>query len=179
MNRSTFRHAILLGSVVLCLPALAAAQASKSTPVAKDLVAALDAKKLDAIAAKVPGEDDRYVAALYFPGAQLLVICGKYPVPVLLDPKLVAKQFRDVYMELTGTVAKDTKLFVLDMGTAGLSDRKANGFFDTWTQGDKQVVFDGDWDKQKISEADYLKLFTAADEQYTKLLGALLAEAKK
>jgi hypothetical protein len=60
-----------------------------------------------------------------------------------------------------------------------LNQKKTDGFFDTWSQGNKQVVFDGSWDAQKISEGDYMKQFAAADEEYTKILGALLAEAKK
>jgi hypothetical protein len=40
-------------------------------------------------------------------------------------------------------------------------------------------MFDGDNDKQKISDAEYAKAFAAADEEYAKILGALLAEAKK
>ena len=40
-------------------------------------------------------------------------------------------------------------------------------------------MFDGDPDKQKLSDADYQKSFTAADEEYAKILGALLAEARK
>ena len=159
------------------LPASAGAQTSKSAAVAKELATVLDGKKLDAIAAKTA--DDRYAAALYFPGVQLLVIAGKYPVPQLLDPKIAQKQYRDVYMELSGTVPKDSKIFVMDMGAPGLTQKKADGLFDTWTQGDKQVIFDGNWDAQKISETDYNKSFAGADEEYMKLLGALLSEAKK
>ena len=179
MVRLSARQAVVFGLAVLCLPAVALAQVSKSASVAKELTTAMDAKKLDAIAAKDPSAPDRYVAALYFPGTQLLVISGKYPVPQLLDPRLAQKQYRDMYMELTGTVPKESKVFVLDMGAPGLTQKKTDNFFDTWTEGDKQIVFDGNWDAQKISESDYSKRFAAADEQYAKLLAALLAEAKK
>ena len=176
---SAIRRVIGIGGLVLCLPALASAQLSKSETVAKDLTAALDAKKLDSIAAKLPPEPDRYVAALYFPGVQLLVVSGKYSAPQLLTPRLAQKQYRDIYMELSGTVPKESKIFVLDMGAPGLTPKKSDGFFDTWTGGDKQIVFDGNWDAQKISEADYNKSFATDDEEYAKILGALLAEAKK
>jgi hypothetical protein len=49
------------------------AQESKSAPLAKQLAAALDAGKLDSVAAKDPSAPDVFYAALYFPGAQLLV----------------------------------------------------------------------------------------------------------
>jgi hypothetical protein len=178
-RRCALRVAAAMVFAALYVTAPAAAQIPKSLQVAKDLAAALDAKKLDAVAAKIPGETDRYVAALYFPGLQLLVIAGKYPQPALLDPRIEQKQYRDIYAELGGTVPKASKIFVLDMGMPGLSARKADGYFDSWTQGDKQVVFDGNWDAQKISEADYTKAFNDADAEYAKILGALLAEAKK
>jgi hypothetical protein len=168
----------LASAATLAVPVPAWAQTSKSLVVAKDLATALDGKKLDAIAAKLT-EGDRYAAALYFPGLQLLVIAGKYPAPVLLDPRIAQKQYRDVYLELTGTVPKDSKIFVLDMGAPGLNQKKTDGFFDTWNEGDKQIVFDGNWDAQKLSEAEYIKRFAAADEEYAKILSALLAEAKK
>jgi hypothetical protein len=179
IRSSRIRHARAVGLLVLCLPGLASAQVSKSATVAKDLTAALDAKKLDAIAAKLPSDPDRYAAALYFPGLQLLVISGTYAAPVLLDPRIAQKQYRDVYMELSGTIPKESKIFVLDMGAPGLTQKKTDGFFDTWTQGDKQIVFDGNWEAQKISESDYNKMFAAADQEYAKILDALLAEAKK
>ena len=45
--------------------------------------------------------------------------------------------------------------------------------------GGKRTMFDGDWKKQKLSEQDYLKAFSAADERYAEILAALLAQAKK
>jgi len=179
--RRALRVVTVMALAALCpaMRAEAQAQTSKSQTAAKDLTAALDAKKLDAIAAKIPGDTDRYAAALYFPGVQLLVIAGKYPQPTLMDPRIGQKQYRDIYTELSGTVAKDSKIFVQDMGAPGLTPKKTDSFFDTYTRADKQVVFDGNWDAQKMSEADYNKLFADADSEYTKILEALLAEAKK
>ncbi|HEV3216995.1 MAG TPA: hypothetical protein VGZ27_14790 [Vicinamibacterales bacterium] len=176
---SSIRRVTVPGLLVLGLFAVASAQSSKSLTVAKELTAALDAQKLDAIAARMPSDPDRYVAALYYPGVQLLVISGKYPAPQLMDPRIAQKQYRDVYMELSGTVAKESKIFVLDMGAPGLTQKKTDGYFDTWTQGDKQILFDGNWDAQKMSEADYNKAYAAADEEYAKMLGALLEQVKK
>src|SRR5207248_3091619 len=118
-RRSAFRFAAGIGLLVVCLPSLAGAQASKSAAVAKELAATLDSKKLDAIAAKLPSDPDHYAAALYFPGVQLLVISGKYAAPQLLDPRLGKKEYRDAYMELSGTVPKESKIFVMDLGAPG------------------------------------------------------------
>jgi len=165
--------------MLVALPSMAAAQVSKSAAVAKELVQAMDAKKLDSIAAKTPLGDGHYAAALYFPNVQLLVISGNYSAPQLMEPRLAAKQYRDTYMELSGTVSPDSKIFVQDMGEPGLSSRKQENMYDTWTRAGKVVMFDGDNGKQKLSDAEYAKMFAAADEEYARILGALLAEAKK
>jgi hypothetical protein len=178
MNRTCFPVAIA-GLMLAVLPLTAAAQTSKSAAIAKELVQVMDAKKLDSIAAKTPTGEGQYAAALYFPNVQLLVISGHYSAPQLMEPRLAAKQYRDTYMELSGTVTPDTKIFVQDMGEPGLSSKKQENMYDTWTRAGKVVMFDGENDKQKISDAEYAKMFAAADEEYARILGALLAEAKK
>ena len=62
----------------------AAAQESASAPLAQQLAAALDGAQLDSIAAKDTEGDDRYVAALFFPG-RLLVVSARYEVPLYAD----------------------------------------------------------------------------------------------
>jgi len=178
IRRSSLVQAAI-GLVLISLPSVSVAQVSKSAAVAKELVQVLGQKKLDAIAARMPTPDGHFAAALYFPNVQLLVISGHYSAPQLMDPRLAAKQYRDTYMELSGTVTPATKLFVQDMGEPGLSQRKQESMYDTWNQAGKIVMFDGDPGKQKISDGDYAKNFAAADEEYARILGALLAEAKK
>jgi hypothetical protein len=177
MNRACTCFAIV--GLLVCLPSAAAAQVSKSAAVAKELIQVMDAKKLDAIAAKATPPDGHFAAALYFPNVQLLVVSGHYSAPQLMEPRLAAKQYRDTYMELSGTVSPDTKIFVQDMGEPGLTPRKQDNMYDTWTRAGKIVMFDGENDKQKISDAEYAKAFAAADEEYARILSALLAEAKK
>jgi hypothetical protein len=178
MNRACF-HFGIVGLLFAALTATAEAQVTKSTAVAKELIQVMDAKKLDAIAAKTPTGEGHFAAALYFPNVQLLVVSGQYPAPQLMESRFGAKQYRDVYMELSGTVKADTKIFVQDMGEPGLTPRKQDNMYDTWTHAGKVVMFDGENDKQKISDAEYTKAFEAADEEYARILGALLAEAKK
>ena len=180
MRHLALRSIAVLGVAALCLPAMASAQqAGKSVAVAKELTTLMEQKKLDAIAAKIPDGTDRFAAALYFPGIQLLVVSGHYSAPQLMEPRLTKKEYKDTYMELTGTVAPDTKIFVQDLGVPGLTQKKQDNMYDTWTQGGKPIMFDGDPNKQKITDEDYAKTFAAADEEYTKILTALLAEAKK
>ena len=148
-------------------------------PLAKQLTAALDAGKLDCIAAKDPSAPDIFVAALYFPGS-LLVVSGRYSVPQLLSERLLKKEYRDVYMDLNGAATADTKVFIQDPGADGLrAKREENQPFDIVEISGKQTMFNSDWKAQKISEQDYMKAFGDADERYAKILAALLAQVKK
>jgi hypothetical protein len=177
-NHTCFQLAI--AGMLLALPSLATAQAvSKSAAIAKELVQVMDTKKLDSIAAKTPTGEGHFAAALYFPNVQLLVVSGHYSAPQLMEPRLAGKQYRDTYMELSGTVTPDTKIFVQDMGEPGLSAKKQENMYDTWTRAGKIVMFDGENEKQKMSDTEYAKAFTDADEVYARILSALLAEAKK
>ena len=167
---------ILLGSVA----AGAMAQDSKSAALAKELAALLDQGKLDAIAAREPASQDSYVAALYFADSQLLVVSARYAVPVLLNEQLTKKNYRDIYIDLNSACVSGTRTLVVDLMAEGLKARHAEGqAFDTVESPKRRVVFDGDWKTQKLTEDEYNKAFTEADEAYAKLLAALIAQAKK
>ena len=169
----------LVALICLC-PAVASAQDSKSAPLAKQLAAALEEGKLDSIAAKDPSAPDAFVAALYFPGLQLLVISGKYSVPQLLTERVGRKEYRDVYLDLNGASIADTKVFIEDPGADGLrAKREDNQAFDQCEMAGKRTMFNGDWKMQKMSEQDYMKTYSAADDRYSQILTALLAQAKK
>jgi hypothetical protein len=166
---------------LICMsPAGVSAQESKSAPLAKQLAAALDAGKLDSIAAKDPSAPDAFVAALYFPGLQLLVISGKYSVPQLLTDRVGRKEYRDVYLDLNGASIADTKVFIEDPGADGIkAKREENQAFDQCEIAGKRTMFNGDWKTQKMSEQDYMKAYSTADDRYSQILAALLAQAKK
>jgi hypothetical protein len=170
----------LAAIVILSLASSVSAQDSKSAPLAKQLAAAMDAAKLDSIAAKDPSAPDVFVAALYFPGAQLLVVSGKYSVPQLLVERVNKKEYRDVYLDINGAAAADSKVFVEDPGADGFkAKRDENQAFDAVDIGGKRTMFNSDWKSQKLSEQEYMKAFTAADERYAQMLAALLAQIKK
>ena len=170
----------LAGVLAMALSATARAQESKSAPLAKQLAAALDAAKLDSVAAKDPASPEVFIGALYFPGVQLLVVSAKYSVPVLLDEKLGKKEYRDIYIDLNSASVPESKVFVEDLGADGLkADRNENQPYDTCEASGKRTTFDGDWKKQKLSKEDYMKAFAAADERYSQMLTALLAQLKK
>lgn len=166
--------------LTLVLSGAAFGQESKSAPLAKQLVAALGAAKLDSIAAKDPVNPDVYVGALYIPGLQLLTIAAHYSAPLLLDERLGKHEYRDTYIELNGAGTAGSKVFIEDFGGDGLKARgDDNTPSDSYEAMEKRTAFDGDWGKQKLSEPEYLKIFAAADERYSQMLAALLAELKK
>jgi hypothetical protein len=169
--------ALALGT--LAVPATANGEDAKSVALAKQLAAALDAAKLDSIAAKDPSAPDAFVSALYFPG-QLLVVSARYSAPALLTERIARKEYRDVYMDLNGAAMPNSKIFIEDPGADGLkADHNENQPFDTFEASGKRVAFDADWKKQKMSKEEYLKAFADADARYSQMLQALIAEIKK
>jgi hypothetical protein len=168
------------GVLVCALAAPAAAQESKSAVAAKELGDVLDRLKLDSIAAADPSEPGTFVAALYFPGAQMLVVSAKYSAPSLLNDKLTKKDFRDIYIDLSSASIAATKVFIMDQAANGLVFKPDNDQpADSWEHGKTTTSFDGDWKKAKISEEEYSKAFTAADTRYAQILSLLAAQAKK
>src|SRR6185503_20611537 len=103
---------ILCGLLLSPRPSLA--QESKSAPLAAELCKLLEAKKLDSIAARQSG--DQYVGALYFAGAQLLVVKGKFSSASRMDDLLTKKEFKEVYMDLSGASDQQTRQFIMDLG---------------------------------------------------------------
>jgi hypothetical protein len=167
--------AVCLSSTIL----LQAFQTAKSAAAAKELAQALDGAKLEAIAAADPAEPGTFVAALYFPGSQILVVSAKYAAPVLLTDKIAKQNYRDVYIDLNSASVAGSKVFVIDTNVDGLVAKPEDGQgADQWEQGKTQVTFDGQWKKAKMSEEEYMKAFATADERYTHILQVLTTQAK-
>lgn len=172
-----------VGAFMLCglllSPRPSLAQESKSAPLAAELCRLLDAQKLDSIAARQSG--DQYVGALYFSGAQLLVVKGKFPSASRMDDLLTKREFKEVYMDLSGATDQQTRQFVMDLGANGLRfKREENQPFDTADVGSKSYKFDGEWGgKAKITEEEYRKTYAQIDEEYAQMLQALIAQLKK
>lgn len=162
------------------LPAVRAesqSPASKSAALAKELADLLTKQKQDSIAARDPLERDRFIAAMVYPG-QLMVVTGKYTVPVLLDEKISFGKYMDVYVELNGAAVPASKVFIEDQFADGLSSNRDDTPFDSVVQGDMTLLFDGDHRKAKMSKEEYAAAFAAADERYAKLLELLIAQLK-
>lgn len=173
--------AVVMAACALLCVGPASAQNSKTVALAKELASALDGAKLDSMAAREIGSEDGFVAALYYPGQQLLVIAATYSAPVLMKEKIILKQYKDVYLDLNSATTPASRRVIEDLKADGLFSTRPspNEPFDFYTKGTSpRVKFDGDWKKQKITQDDYMKVFTEADAEYTRMLESLLAEAK-
>jgi len=176
---SIIRLGVLLCAAAVSVP-IASAEDPKSAAIAKALVQALDAAKLGAIATPDPANAGVFIAALYIPGTQLLVVSAKYSAPTLLVDRITAKDYQAVYVDLQSASVRGSKIFVMDQGADGLVAKPSGDqAADSFDEGDKSTAFDGDWKKAKIPEAEYTKAFVAADDQYTKMLSILVAQLKK
>ena len=169
---------VATGFAVLCgamTATAAAAQESKSAPLAKQLAQALDAAKIESIAAADPTTGG-FVAALYIPGTQLLVVSGAFETPDLGTHRISKKEYRDLYMDLHGASKAGTRIFAMDVSCNGLS-MKADDAADSWEAANKTISFEGH-KKAKMSEDEYTKAYVQADESYARILALLLAQAK-
>ena len=164
--------AVVAAVMVLVAGGAAAAQGSASEPLAQQLAAALDGAQLDSIAAKDTVGDDRFVAALFFPG-RLLVVSARYEVPVYAEEKIAIRNYRELYIDLNTASIVGTKILITDGGADGLHDDDPA---DSADSGGRLVRFGGDWDGQQLSRDEYTTLFSEADAGYARMLRALLAE---
>jgi hypothetical protein len=170
----------LAGVLALAFSGPAFGQESKSAALAKQLASAMQAAKMDSVAAKDPMNPGVYVGALYIPGLQLIAVAAQYSAPQYLDENLAKNNYRDVYIDLNSAGVPASRIFVEDLGADGLKARRdGDNPFDSYEAAGKRTAFDGEWGRQKMSEQDYMNIFSAADERYAQILMALLAQLKK
>ena len=145
-----------------------------SAPAVRQLVQALEGAQLDSIAAKDSEGDDRFVAALFFPG-RLLVVSARYAVPMFVEAKIEAGDYREVYLDLNTASIAESRVLIGDGGADGL----VNGdLADSVDMGGTLVRFGGDWDGQGLSESEYTTRFNEADADYARMLQVLLGGVK-
>ena len=175
--RKRLSSGLLLAVVVMFAAPDVLAQESKSAPLAKQLAQALDAAKLDSLAAADPATG-AFVAALYIPGTQLLVVSGKFANPEVGKHRLSQKAYRDLYMDLMGAAVAGSRLFASDVSCDGfLFKPEGDAPADSWEIANKTQAFEGA-KKAKLSDEQYLKVYSDADAQYAHILELLIAKMK-
>lgn len=170
----------LVASVVAGVPrASAEDQESKSSAAARELTKQLDTAKMTHIAARDPENPNRFVAAMFLPGLQIVTVSGTYSVPVLLNEKLLQKNYEGIYLDLMSASDRESRVLIEDYRADGLpTERLKSGPADIFEKGPDKVTFDWDWKKQKLSEKDFMDRLATADAAYTRLLSVLLEQAK-
>ena len=155
------------------VPAAGIGQESTSATVAKELVAAMTERNLTSIAVQDAEGTDRFIAAMVFPGVQILLVAGQVSSPDYLRHQLTQKQFTDVYTGLQANAVPDTKVFFHDLGANGL--HQAGETVDIlYERGKSQTTFDANWKSRGLSQSEYQKKFREADALYTRLLSIAL-----
>ena len=140
-----------------------------SATLARSLATALQAHHLDAFAAPIPGTQDEFAAALFYPGVQLLVVSARYPVPAAIQAELAAGKYRDVYQALQSSAIRESKLFVQDMGADGLRTGATQTPDVVYQQVVHQTVFNGD-----VQSATYRQQLSQIDPAYSRTRRALV-----
>lgn len=160
-NLQIFRWVtIVLLLVPFVLAGQTQAQESESAPLAAELAELLSAAGMGAIAARDTADEDRFVAALAFPGT-LLVVSARLEVALYVEQKIADGQYREAYIDLNAASIPETKVLITDTGADGLSGGDDSA--DMVDTGSGAARYDGDAD---------------ADAQYSRMLRALIAEAR-
>lgn len=169
MTRQLMAIAVLFSATV-ATPAWA--DDWQSTAPARSLVEQMAAVRADAVAVRDPERPERFIAALSLPG-QLLVVSAAHPSIDLVAQRLGRGEFRDVYIDLQGTPARDTKFFVHDMSADGLSLDGRGQAYDIVHDGETTLTCDGRWKDAKLKEDEYRDRLEKADARYARMLRLL------
>jgi hypothetical protein len=113
----------------------------------------LQAKKLEAFAARDAMQPGRYVAAIVVPGVQLLVVSAAYSRVNDIEYSLYNKKFQDAYLDLKSGALSTDRFFVDDAMCDGLvAVPGKNPLHDSVHMDGAKVVFDGDFVDPKKEE---------------------------
>lgn len=172
---------VLLMLVLLTRGAGLHAERFASADAARELVLAFEQLRLDAFAAADPAEPGTFIAALYIPGGQLLVVSAHHPSVEGVAHRITMHQYRDVYLDLQGTPTPQGKFFVQDARADGiLSALPGRGDVDVvYEDGARQTLFNGDFKAQRLTAAAYDAKLAAADAHYARLLKLLTSAVRQ
>jgi hypothetical protein len=146
----------------------------KSPALAAELQAAMEEKKLEAIALPDPGTPGGFIAVLLIPKVQLLVVAARHPSVDYVTYQIQQKKYRDVYTLLQQPDVTAERVFFQDMGADGL--HATEGSVDVMYVHGKQTVLGGD--DRKGGGPKTAKALQDADERYARMLRHAIAAAR-
>jgi hypothetical protein len=144
----------------------------QSQEASRVLLAQMASNNADAVAVRDPDRPERFIAALRLPG-QLLVVSATHPSTDLVAQRLQQGQYRDVYLDLQGTPARESRFFVHDMAADGLSMEGRGAAYDIVHDAGAILTCDGRWKDAKLKEDEYRDRVAKADVRYARMLGLL------
>jgi hypothetical protein len=190
--RLTKRNAVRVAAAALVglWSAPAAAQAPPPTPSAssakaKELVELMKAKKLEAFAVKDASTPGRFIAVMYIPDVQILLVSAAYSRPTDIDYRLYQKDYATAYRDLSSSVFSSDKFTVEDTVCDGLVAVPVKNMLpDSASSGTTSHRFEGPADPKKrndkrMAAEPYHKAFNDVDQRYAQALSELIAELKK
>ena len=177
MQRVTVGCWICVGALVSIgfSPGVVAAQDSTSAALAEELAGLMASGQLEALASKDTVDEDRFVAALAFPG-QLLVVSARYEVPIAVEQKIASGQYRDVYIDLNTRSIAGTRTLITDSGANGL--RGEDSTVDVVDNAGQILLLDGNGNGGQMSNDEYQGAVAEVDSQYSRMLSALIAQVE-
>ena len=175
MRRWSFAIPVALGLCALCTIALSA-QESSSAPAAHGLTSLLAARQLEAVATRDPDEPDRFIAALFHSGSQLLVVSARSTSPARVEGKLAEHRYREIYRDLHGAFVEGSKILFHDLGADGLHRDGDHAVDLVYERGGMQMFDPRTHKKRRKAQAD--DAFADADARYHRLLSLLISELR-
>jgi hypothetical protein len=170
MKQHILATTFLLATAITVRPVVA--EDWKSAEATSTLLQRMESSQADAVAVRDPERSERFIAALRLPG-QLLVVSATHPSVDLLAQRLDRGDYRDVYMDLQGTPAQDSKFFVHDMDADGLSLSGRGEAYDMVYDAGNSLACNGRWKEAKLDRGAYEDRIAKADARYARMLGLL------
>ena len=102
-----------------------------------------------------------FVAVMYYPGTELLVVSAKHFNPPAFTEKLAQKNYQEAYADLNAGAVAGSKLLVMDTFADGLVAAPKGGIAPDSVDGAASITFDGNW-KAKQTEGS-MKAYQSAD----------------
>lgn len=181
MKRFTLAALAMFLATIPVTPRAAAQDVSQSAAPAASVRAMLEKLKLDAIVAKDPEAPGTYIAALYIPDSQLLVVNAPYAVPAAMDKWIADGKFMEAYQNIQSVLSHKGHFFVVDLQADGLKRvcEPDQPFDSASIDGGAPISFDGKWEAQKLTEDQYNAEFGKDDVRYARMLKVLVTELAK
>ena len=106
------------------------------------------------------------------------MVSARHPSPEALNARLVRKEYRDIYLDLSSSSESSSSWFLQDMQADGLCSTRDQTADLLYEGTESAVVFDGDWKQHGESERDYEERLSHTDQRYSRMLEILIRQVR-